>query len=58
MTGPVAPTPAPVPAKPSLWARLLKLAKNPALRPFEVWAVRALFAYVAVKLGIKLDHAA
>jgi hypothetical protein len=28
------------------------VAKNPALRPFEVWALRAVLAALAVRLGI------
>ena len=32
------------------WA--LKIARNPVLRPVEVWALRAGFAFVAVKLGV------
>jgi hypothetical protein len=42
----------------SLFARLKKLASNPALHPYEVWAFRAVAAYVTVKLGIGIDDAA
>lgn len=33
-------------------ARAERAARNPAVRPVEVWALRAVLAYVAVKLGI------
>lgn len=33
-------------------AKALKVAQNPALRPIEVWALRAIIAFAAVKLGI------
>lgn len=52
--------PAPAPAKVSflsaLGAKLVQLAKNPVIKPLEVWALRAALAYLAVKLGITVDH--
>lgn len=32
--------------------KALAALKNPALRPFEIWALRAIAGYAAVKLGI------
>lgn len=34
------------------------VARNPVVRPIEVWAIRAALAYLTVKLGIKADHLA
>ena len=39
-------------------AWLRKAAANPIVRPVEVWALRAIFAYAAAKLGIDLAHKA
>lgn len=50
------------PPVPSRWRRLaaraLTVARNPVVKPFEVWAIRAAVAYLAVKLGITIDHSA
>lgn len=35
-----------------LAARALRVLREPALKPLEVWALRAIVAYVAVKLGL------
>lgn len=35
-------------------AKTLVVLKNPVLRPFEVWALRAAFGAIAVKLGLDL----
>lgn len=32
--------------------KVLSVAKNPILRPVEVWALRAIVTFVCVKLGI------
>jgi hypothetical protein len=37
-------------------AWLRKQAANPVVRPVEVWLVRAAVAWVAVKLGVSVDH--
>ena len=34
--------------------RALVVLRNPALKPVEIWALRTVFAIVAVKLGIDL----
>ena len=31
-----------------LWA----IARNPVVRPVEIWALRAILAYAALKLGV------
>ena len=36
----------------ALAARVLKTARNPVLHPVEAWALRAIVAYAAVKLGL------
>ena len=41
-----------------VWAKLKPVLSSPALRPAEVWAVRAIVAYVAVKLGVTVDQLA
>ena len=37
-------------------AKALVVAKNPVLRPVEIWALRALFAAVAAYLGLDAKH--
>lgn len=37
--------------------RVKKIAVSPIARPVEVWAVRAAYGYIAIKLGIAADHA-
>lgn len=38
--------------------RALVIARNPQVRPFEVWALRVALAYVAVKLGVDVKDIA
>lgn len=38
-------------------AKALAVARNPIIRPIEVWALRAGFTFVAVKLGLDLKSA-
>lgn len=40
----------------NFWAKVVKEAKSPEARPVEIWVFRFVSAYVAVKLGIKVDH--
>lgn len=39
-------------------SRVLVVARNPAFKPIEVWALRAAYAYVALKLGLDAKHLA
>lgn len=39
-----------------LLKRVVVVARNPIVRPVEVWALRALIAWVSVKLGVDLAH--
>ena len=41
-----------------LLARAKTVAKNPTVRPLEVWAIRAAIVYVAAKLGLSLHDLA
>lgn len=34
------------------FSKFVKIAQNPSVRPVEVWALRAVLAWVGVKLGI------
>lgn len=36
--------------------RLLAVAKNPVLKPVEIWALRAAFAALATYLGLDVKH--
>lgn len=39
-------------------AKVETVARNPVVRPVEVWALRAILGYVAVKLGIDVKDLA